>query len=176
MADNKLVDVIAQERNNLENRQTALVQQRADIDNELAAIESELTAVSAYEKARGGRVAAPAAAPAPAPAKVDGRRTKKKAAAKKKPGRKPGRKPGPKPAAPAAAAAAGPKTRRPRRGSRRDVIVAALDAAPDGLSRGDILDAMKVKGDKAAEQAVSNALTAMKKAGRIKSKDGKYHA
>ena len=53
--------------------------------------------------------------------------------------------------------------------------MSAINAA-GGASRGEILTALKVKGDKAAEQAVSNALTAMKKSGVIKAANGKYVA
>ena len=45
---------------------------------------------------------------------------------------------------------------------------------PEGLARADILTLLTLKGDKSAEKSVSNALTNMKKAKKIKSKDGKY--
>ena len=45
-----------------------------------------------------------------------------------------------------------------------------------GLSRGEILSTLGVKGDKSAEQSVSNALTALKKQNLVVSKDRKYIA
>lgn len=56
---------------------------------------------------------------------------------------------------------------RARRGSRREGIVNALRAAPLGLMRSEITTALGVKGDKAGEMSVSNALTALKKAGAV---------
>jgi hypothetical protein len=39
-----------------------------------------------------------------------------------------------------------------------------------------VIDAIGVKGNKSGEQSVSNALTALKKAGKIASMDGKWQA
>lgn len=44
----------------------------------------------------------------------------------------------------------------------------------NGISRGDLIEAMGLKGNKSGEQSVSNALNNMKKAGEIVSTDGKY--
>lgn len=60
-----------------------------------------------------------------------------------------------------------------RRGSRQDSITALLTSKP-GLSRGEILEALGLKGDKTAEQSISNALNNMKKAGKLTQQDGKY--
>ena len=46
----------------------------------------------------------------------------------------------------------------------------------NGLTRGEILSNLNVKGDKSAEQSVSNALTALKKQNLVVSKDRKYVA
>ncbi|MBV9824256.1 MAG: hypothetical protein JO001_01035 [Alphaproteobacteria bacterium] len=62
---------------------------------------------------------------------------------------------------------------RARKGSKRGEIIALIRAA-DGLSRGDILDRMGLRGDKAGEMSVSNALTALVKAGEVKRQDGHY--
>ena len=65
---------------------------------------------------------------------------------------------------------------RTRRGSKRDTLLALIRNAPEGITRADILTQMDVKGDRKAEQSISNALTALKKAGAIDSADGKYVA
>lgn len=65
---------------------------------------------------------------------------------------------------------------RTRRGSKRDALLILIRNATDGITRADILTRMDVKGDRKAEQSISNALTALKKAGAIDSADGKYVA
>lgn len=66
-------------------------------------------------------------------------------------------------------------TRRRRRGSRRAEILSAIAASGSaGVGRGDIIDTLNVKGDKAAERSVSNALAALKKSGAVTHQDGKY--
>ena len=74
-----------------------------------------------------------------------------------------------------------PRTRaakKPRapRGSRRSDLVTLLRQHPDGMTRGDILEAWGLKADKAGAMSVSNALTASVKAGQIRREDGKYYA
>ena len=83
------------------------------------------------------------------------------------------------PARPAArrAPAAKTATRRRRRSSRRNDIVRVIGASgSDGIGRAGIIQALDVKGDKSAEQAVSNALTALKKSSEVRHADGKYFA
>jgi hypothetical protein len=60
--------------------------------------------------------------------------------------------------------------------ARRDGIFAMIKQHAKGISRGDLLEAMGLKGNKSSEQSVSNALNNLKKAGRIVSTDGKYAA
>src|SRR5215210_298459 len=50
-----------------------------------------------------------------------------------------------------------------RRGSRREALLAVIRETTAGLSRGEILEKMGIKGDKAGEMSVSNALTALSK-------------
>jgi hypothetical protein len=74
----------------------------------------------------------------------------------------------------------GPKgdTRRPgggRRGSRREELL-KLIAGSKGLSRGEILEKIGLKGNKAGEMSVSNALTALTKSNQIARRDRKYVA
>jgi hypothetical protein len=68
-----------------------------------------------------------------------------------------------------------PASRAPR-GSRQQSVLAVIAKSKKGMTRGDILQAMGLKGNKGGERAVSNALTALKKAKRVTSKDRKYLA
>ncbi len=74
------------------------------------------------------------------------------------------------------------KTRKSRtvsrapRGSRQQSVLAVIAKSKKGMTRGDILQAMGLKGNKGGERAVSNALTALKKAKSVTSKDRKYLA
>lgn len=64
-------------------------------------------------------------------------------------------------------------------GSRRTGIrdqVLDLIKQGDGMARADIIEAMGARGDKSAEQSISNALAALKKAGTIKAENGVYSA
>jgi hypothetical protein len=63
----------------------------------------------------------------------------------------------------------------PRRGSKREELLAVIRAS-NGISRGEILEKMQLKGDKAGEMSVSNALTALTKANEVIRRDGKYLA
>jgi hypothetical protein len=62
------------------------------------------------------------------------------------------------------------------RGSRQQSVFELVAKYKKGVSRGDILQAMGLKGNKSGEQSVSNALSALKRANKITSKDGKYLA
>jgi hypothetical protein len=62
------------------------------------------------------------------------------------------------------------------RGSRQQSVLAVIAKSKKGMTRGDILQAMGLKGNEAGERAVSNALTALKKAKRVTSRDRKYLA
>jgi len=71
---------------------------------------------------------------------------------------------------------AGPgRGRGSRRGSRREAIMEVIRQNPTGLSRGDLLQKMGLKGDKAGEMSVSNALTALSKNNQVRREGGKYH-
>ena len=67
------------------------------------------------------------------------------------------------------------RQRQARRGSRREGLLELIRQG-DGLSRGDILERMGLKGDKAGEMSVSNALTALAKGNRVRREGGKYYA
>ena len=60
-----------------------------------------------------------------------------------------------------------PRAPRGRRGEKREAIRDLVAQHPDGITRGELLTAMQAHGDKSAEQSISNALSALKKAGRV---------
>ena len=66
-------------------------------------------------------------------------------------------------------------SRQMRRGSKREEILQVIRAA-NGLSRGEILERMGLKGNKSGEMSVSNALTALTKANEVARQGGKYVA
>ena len=61
-----------------------------------------------------------------------------------------------------------------RRGAKRQAVLDCIQKHPNGLSRGEILASMGVKGNRSAEQSVSNALSALKKSAKVNSRQGKY--
>jgi hypothetical protein len=65
--------------------------------------------------------------------------------------------------------------RQARRGSRREALMEVIKSG-GGLSRGEILEKMGLKGDKSGEMSVSNALTALTKGNHVRRDGGKYHA
>jgi hypothetical protein len=63
-----------------------------------------------------------------------------------------------------------------RRGSKRETLMRVIKQNPSGLTRGEILDRMGLKGDKSGEMSVSNALTALTKANQVTRREGRYVA
>jgi hypothetical protein len=63
-----------------------------------------------------------------------------------------------------------------RRGSKRNALLGIIKSNPGGLTRGEILEKMGLKGDKSGAMSVSNALTALSKANQVVRRDGKYIA
>jgi hypothetical protein len=61
------------------------------------------------------------------------------------------------------------------RGEKQAQVLKLVEAAAEGVVRGDLIAKLGVKGNASGEQSVSNALNALKKAGRIDSTDGKWH-
>ena len=59
-----------------------------------------------------------------------------------------------------------------RRGSRREGLMALMRENAAGLTRGEILEKMGLKGNKSGEMSISNALTALTKAGQVSRQDG----
>lgn len=62
-----------------------------------------------------------------------------------------------------------------RRTGIRDEVLSMVKANP-GITRSTLLDKMNARGDKSAEQSISNALAALKKAGTITADGGAYKA
>ena len=60
-----------------------------------------------------------------------------------------------------------------RSGSKRHQLFEVVRSA-NGFSRGEVLEKMILKSDKAGDMPVSNALTALTKANQIVRRDGKY--
>jgi hypothetical protein len=65
--------------------------------------------------------------------------------------------------------------KRAGRGEKQAQVLTLVEAAAEGVVRGDLIAKLGVKGSKSGEQSVSNALNALKKAGKIDSTDGKWH-
>ena len=72
--------------------------------------------------------------------------------------------------------AGGPGRGQARRGSRREALLHLIKQNPSGLTRGEILERMGLKNDKAGEMSVSNALTALTKGNLVSRRDRKYFA
>jgi DNA-binding transcriptional ArsR family regulator len=79
------------------------------------------------------------------------------------------------PARPAAGRSVARAGRRAPRGEKRRSVLELIQKS-GGLTRGEILASLGVKGNKSAEQSVSNALTALKKQNLVASRDRKYMA
>jgi hypothetical protein len=126
---------VSRERTRLTRARDSALSRKNKLDQELSEIETELSAIEAYEQAK--------------------KKAPRKAAAGRRPSAKAGR-------------------RAPRGEKRRSVL--DLIQKSNGLTRGEILSTLGVKGDKSAEQSVSNALTALKKQNLVVSKDRKYVA
>ena len=64
-------------------------------------------------------------------------------------------------------------TRSPRKGGISEQVLAVIQAAPDGLARAGVLAALNAD-DTKAEQSISNALSNLKKAGKLTAEGGVY--
>ena len=75
---------------------------------------------------------------------------------------------------PRARASSGRAAPRGRRGSKREALLEVIRGSAAGLTRGEILERMGLKGDKSGEMSVSNALTALTKGGQVVRAEGRY--
>jgi hypothetical protein len=62
------------------------------------------------------------------------------------------------------------------RGQRRQQVLHAIKSVADGATRGDIIERLNAKGDKALEQSISNALAALSKSKSVNRENGRYRA
>lgn len=67
------------------------------------------------------------------------------------------------------------EARSPRQGGVSDRVLEAVRAAPEGLARAGVLTALNAD-DTKAEQSISNALSNLKKAGKLTAENGVYKA
>ena len=68
-----------------------------------------------------------------------------------------------------------PRVTGTRRAGVRDQVLSLVTANP-GITRSALIAEMNIKGNKSAEQSLSNALAALKKGGQIDNPDGNYTA
>lgn len=128
-------EFIARERERLNTEKNGITEQITGLTGQRDALDRELAAIDAYEKAKAGT-----------PVQVGKGGGKNRGAA----------------------------VARSRRGSKREGLLALIKENPAGLRRADILEKMGLKGDKAGEMSVSNALTALTKSNQVARSDGKY--
>ena len=69
----------------------------------------------------------------------------------------------------------GRRAPRTRSGSKREQLLQVIRDG-HGLTRGEILEKMGLKGNKSGEMSVSNALTALTKGSQVARRDGRYVA
>jgi hypothetical protein len=125
MAEETFEDFIRRERERLNAQRQAIFQQQQELDNKLADIDRELSAIEAYEVAKTGKAAARGTSRAPR------------------------------------------RNTGGRRGSRREELLNVI-RENHGLTRGQILEKLGLKGDKSGEMSISNALTALTKNNQLR--------
>ena len=145
MDDMRFADIMRRERERLSREHEEIVDQQKDLENKLTEVDRELAAIDAYEVAKTGKAATPA----------------RQARGPRKSG------------APIKQLSVDTDTR-PQTGTRREAIVKVIEENPNGLSRGEILERIGLKGNRPAQKSVSNALTALTKSNRVSRRDGKY--
>ena len=124
---------ITNERERLAKAKEDALSRRKEVDVELAAIDTELQAIAAYEQVKKGK-------PVRTATPTDGEN----------------------------------KPRKPRESGKRNEVLTLVQSFPHGATRADLIDKLNIKGDKAAEQSLSNALASLKKQGHLTQTDGKY--
>jgi hypothetical protein len=145
MEDMRFEEMMRRERERLNREREEILGQQKELANKLNDINRELAAIDAYEAAKAGK--------APTPT---------------------GRRGGPGKSEVPTRQSSAENRPRPRVGGRRAALLKVIGGEPNGLSRGQIFERMAIKGDKAAEKSVSNALTALTKSNQVSRRDGKY--
>jgi hypothetical protein len=137
---------LARQRSQWTKKRQGVLAAQKKINEELAAVDKELAAIDAYHSVRSGK-GTMVSQPR------SSRSTRKRAIKRTKRS----------------------GTRQPR-GSVQAGVLKIIKSAKEGLTRGDIIGNLESKGNKSAEQSISNALSAMLKSKKIARKDGKYFA
>ena len=145
MDDTRFADIMQRERERLNREREEIVNQQKDLENKLTEINHEFAAIDAYEAAKTVKAATP-------------RRQQPSL-----------RKSGAPIKQLSVDTGASPQT-----GTRREAILQVIEKNPSGLSRGEILERIGLKGNKSAQKSVSNALTALIKSNRVLRREGKY--
>ena len=145
MDDMRFADIMRRERERLNHEREEIINQQKDLENKLTELNHELAAIDAYEVAKTGKAATPSR---------QSRAPRKSAAPIKQ-----------------LSADAGARA---KPGTRREAVLNVIGENPNGLSRGEILERIGLKGDTPAQKSVSNALTALTKSNRVTRRDGKY--
>jgi DNA-binding transcriptional ArsR family regulator len=117
---------IDQERTRIKEAIKAANAKRREAEREIQELETELTAIAAYDAARKGTKASERRAPSG------------------------------------------------RRGEKRQAILDLIAQHEGGMSRHELIDQMNARGDKSATQSISNALSALKKAGQLTQEGKRY--
>ncbi|MGA8760281.1 MAG: hypothetical protein WB611_28970 [Stellaceae bacterium] len=147
MDDMRFADIMQRERERLNREREEILNQQKDLENKLTEINREFAAIDAYEAAKTGKVVTPSRQPR-APRK-SGAPIKQLSTAEIRP--------------------------RPQAGgTRREALLKVIGEHPSGLSRGEILERIGLKGNRSTYKSVSNALTALTKSNRVSRRDGKY--
>lgn len=69
-----------------------------------------------------------------------------------------------------------PKTRAPRQSGKRVEVLNLVQTFPDGATSAELQDRLGIKGDKKAVTSLTNALSALKRDGKISLENGTYRA
>jgi hypothetical protein len=145
MDDMRFADIMQRERERLDREREEIVDQQKDLENKLTEVDRELAAIDAYEAAKTGKAATPRRQqPASRKSEATIKQLSVDTGARAKPG------------------------------TRRETILNVIGENPSGLSRGEILERIGLKGNKSAQKSVSNALTALIMSNRVARRDGKY--
>ena len=145
MDDMRFADIMQRERERLNREREEILNQQKDLENKLTEINREFAAIDAYEAAKTGKAATPSRQPrAPRKSGMPIKQLSVDTGA------------------------------RPQTGTRREAILKVIEENPSGLSRGEILERIGLKGNKSAQKSVSNALTALTKNSQVLRREGKY--
>jgi hypothetical protein len=145
MDDMRFANIMRRERERLKHEREEILHQQKELENRLTEIDRELAPIDAYEAAKIGKTVKPVR-PRRVPRKSD-----------------------------TAVEQFSVETRPARQAStRREALLQVIGENPNGLSRGEILERIGLKGNKSAEKSVSNTLTALTKNNQVSRREGKY--